>query len=348
LISQSDAATATGRAWAARPRDHRREYPRRLAKRDLIEADLQAGNGAVLVAELERLVRDNPLRERLLGQLMLALYRAGRHPAALEAYRSARRTLAAELGLDPGPQLQELERRILEHDPSLNVGVAQRAPERAAPAGRGRRRLTAAVAAAVAAVAGATLAVGLGSRGAPDPIRALAGSGLVSLTVRDSRIAKDVPVAGQPVAVAVGSRSLWLADAQRDRLLRVDQTNGGVIDSVPLPTQPGAVAVGGGAVWVAGTAGADIVRVDGSTGAITQQIPLPSHASGLASAGGRVWVLDAIDTTVMRLDAGSGTVARTLSLGFAPSALTAAPGCSGPRAMTAAPWRASTRARDRR
>ena len=71
--------------------------------------------------ELESLVAENPLRERLRGQLMLALYRSGRHAEALEVYRAARLALADELGLDPSPELQRLERAILRHDPALAV-----------------------------------------------------------------------------------------------------------------------------------------------------------------------------------------------------------------------------------
>ena len=65
-------------------------------------------------------VRAHPLRERLTGQLMLALYRSGRQAEALDAYRDARTTLVEELGLEPGEELSELQRRILVHDPALD------------------------------------------------------------------------------------------------------------------------------------------------------------------------------------------------------------------------------------
>jgi DNA-binding SARP family transcriptional activator len=86
---------------------------------DRIEADLALGRHHELVAELETLVRRHPLRERLRGQLMLALYRAGRHAEALESYQSFRRLLDDELGIDPPTSLKELERRILQQDPAL-------------------------------------------------------------------------------------------------------------------------------------------------------------------------------------------------------------------------------------
>jgi predicted ATPase/DNA-binding SARP family transcriptional activator len=104
---------------------------RAAALEDRVEADLRRGRHAEVVGELELLVRGEPLRERLRGQLMLALYRAGRQADALAAYRAARTTLGDELGLEPTPELRQLERAILTHDAAL------RAPE--APAARTSR-----------------------------------------------------------------------------------------------------------------------------------------------------------------------------------------------------------------
>jgi DNA-binding SARP family transcriptional activator len=106
----------------------RLEELRLVCLEERVEADLALGAGAELVGELQRLVADQPLRERLRGQLMLALYRAGRQADALEAYREVRELLLEELGLEPGPALGELEGAILRHDPSL------RAPPAPAPA----------------------------------------------------------------------------------------------------------------------------------------------------------------------------------------------------------------------
>jgi DNA-binding SARP family transcriptional activator/pimeloyl-ACP methyl ester carboxylesterase len=91
---------------------------------DRIEADLALGHHADLVGELEALVIRLPLRERLRGQLMLALHRSGRHAEALDAYRRFRQTLDDELGLEPSPSLRDIERRILQHDPELDVAPA--------------------------------------------------------------------------------------------------------------------------------------------------------------------------------------------------------------------------------
>ncbi len=86
-----------------------------------IEADLANGRSSELVAELESLVAEHPLREPFRAQLMLALYRAGRQAEALDAYRAARATLLDELGIEPSPHLQGLEQAILRQDDSLAV-----------------------------------------------------------------------------------------------------------------------------------------------------------------------------------------------------------------------------------
>ena len=100
------------------------EAQQAAALEDRIEADLMCGGHAELVAELEVLVARHPLRERLRGQLMRALYRAGRQGDALAVYRETVQALDAELGLRPSPELEQLERAILVHDPNLSRGSA--------------------------------------------------------------------------------------------------------------------------------------------------------------------------------------------------------------------------------
>jgi WD40 repeat protein/DNA-binding SARP family transcriptional activator len=86
---------------------------------DRFDAELACGHGEELISELEPLVREHPFQERLRGQLMLALYRAGRQAEALELYRRTRELLRDELGLEPSKRLQDLERSILVHAPGL-------------------------------------------------------------------------------------------------------------------------------------------------------------------------------------------------------------------------------------
>ena len=95
-----------------------------------IDADLVLGRHHELVGELEALVAEQPLREGLRRNLMTALYRSGRQAEALDVYQHARRALVDELGIDPGPALQELEQAILRQDPSLEVDAPAPAAER--------------------------------------------------------------------------------------------------------------------------------------------------------------------------------------------------------------------------
>ena len=102
-----------------------------------IDADLAVGEHAQLVGELEALAAQHPLRERLRGQLMLALYRSGRQADALAAYQAARTTLVEELGIEPGRALRDLHQAILGQDEELDVAALAVVAERAsAPRGR--------------------------------------------------------------------------------------------------------------------------------------------------------------------------------------------------------------------
>ena len=115
-------AEFTYESWA-QPEIARLEELRVAALEGRLEADLACGRDRELVGELEAIVKEHPLRERFRGQLMLALYRAGRQADALDAYLAARAALVDELGIDPGSELQDLHRSILNQDPDLASAV---------------------------------------------------------------------------------------------------------------------------------------------------------------------------------------------------------------------------------
>jgi DNA-binding SARP family transcriptional activator len=120
----------------------RLEELRLAALEDRIAADLECGRHAEVIGELEKLVAEEPLRERPRAQLMLALYRSGRQAEALDAYGTARRALVEELGIEPGRELRELQAAILEQDPALDLQRAaaeggQQPPEVEGAAGAG-------------------------------------------------------------------------------------------------------------------------------------------------------------------------------------------------------------------
>lgn len=114
--------------WAA-PAVARLEELRLSALEKRIEADLELGGHAEVIGELEGLVAEHPLREPIRAQLMLALYRSGRQAQALEVYREGRSALVDQLGIEPGPALQELEKSMLRQDSSLLPSSAA-TPER--------------------------------------------------------------------------------------------------------------------------------------------------------------------------------------------------------------------------
>jgi DNA-binding SARP family transcriptional activator len=98
-------------------------YEERIGK------ELELGRHAEVIGELEALVSEHPLRERLRGHLMLALYRSGRQADALHAYQEARRVLLDQIGIDPGPALQQLHGAMLRQEHSLDPTVARPKPQ---------------------------------------------------------------------------------------------------------------------------------------------------------------------------------------------------------------------------
>ena len=108
----------------ARPAIARLEELRLKAFEDRVEADLALGLHGDLTGELEELVAGHPLRERFRAQLMIALYRSGRQAEALAVYRATRQTLVEEIGIEPGPLLQQLERAVLQQSSTLELPEA--------------------------------------------------------------------------------------------------------------------------------------------------------------------------------------------------------------------------------
>ena len=117
----------------------RLEELRVAAIEERIDADLEAGRHKELIAQLQGLVAEHPLREGFRRQLIVALYRSGRQAEALEAYQAARRMLDEDLGLEPSPALRELEGAVLRQDPALDAPLPVRGPQSPIP-GRTRRR----------------------------------------------------------------------------------------------------------------------------------------------------------------------------------------------------------------
>ena len=283
-----------------------------------IDAELELGHASKLVGELEELVADHPFRERLLGQLMLALYRAGRQADALEAFRAARRRFASELGIEPGPQLADLERRILAHDRSLGVERSGRRPFV-----RRRRTWLLATTAAIgfAAVAAGVAAFAPLTRSANARVHASMSPGLVRLDAARGTPRETPRLPGAPASIAAADGSLWIADTSDNKLLRANPRSGAIVDAVPLEQQPGEVIAGGGSVWVASTASPSLTRVDARTDNVVQTTKLDGIPSALAFTGNALWIGDPADHELIRVDPASGDVAARIDVRVQPSAI---------------------------
>ena len=188
------------------------EELREAATEVRLAALLELGDAVAVVAELEHLVARDPTRERPTELLMLALYRAGRQGDALAAFDAHRRELVERSGLEPGPHLRALQRRILTHDPALAAAPRpEPARENEALGMRGRRRAVAGLGLAAAAVAASVL----GSIA----VSALHGSGRSS---EGTTLAHEV----QGQRRALDRTRAQLRDSQRrEQWLRTEYTN---------------------------------------------------------------------------------------------------------------------------
>ena len=313
---------------------------------DRLEADLAQGRHAELVAELQELVRAHPLRERLRGQLMLALYRSGRQAEALECFQEGRRRLLDELGLEPGHALQQLEREILNQDPGL-AGPPTLRP-RLAPSGlRSRGRLLIAAgcllaAAAIAAVLVATL------RGSDSPARAVLGPDAVgAVDPSTGNVSSAVRVPGGPARLASGGSRLWVGSDRSRTVSAVDTRNGNVVDVVAPGAYPTDLALGEGALWVLDRDRGVVVQIDPAYAEVKRRIPLGVEGQpalhdrniadpwAIAAGAGGVWVTDG-SPRLRRLDPASLGRSRAIDTGSPLGGVLATPralwAISGPRA----------------
>jgi YVTN family beta-propeller protein len=278
-----------------------------------IEADLEAGRSSAVVGELEALVREHPLKERLWGHLMLALYRSGRQADALDAYRRARQRLV-EVGIEPGPQLRELERKILTQDESLAP------PSVPGSTALSRRRRTVALAAAalvlVALAASAFLALRESGGSADIPANAV---GLIDPRTND--VVASIPVGLRPGPLATGAGLVWVGNLQDRSLTRIDADQRAVLGTVSLQDRtPTGLAVGGGAVWVAHGLRGELSQVEPQFGRQLRTITVAgrSPTGSVAVGAGYVWAAFG-DSTLARIRPGADRPDGTALTGAIPA-----------------------------
>ena len=304
----------------------RLEEGRLVAIEDRIDADLALRRHEALIAELERLIADHPTRERLRAQLMLALYRSGRQAEALETYREARRELDRELGLEPGPELQELERAILNQDPAIAAP-----PRRGSLADlRTRRRGALAIAFGggllLAAAVAAILAGGDGDPDLAEP------NTLAVIDPESGELVDTIPTGVQPVAVATDGTDVWVANAVDDNLTRIDADERAVVGTVPAEVSIGGIAAGDRSLWIASSRAWKLIRLDPTLGArqTTRLAALPDEfSSGTANpvtvGSDSVWVGRSAGG-LARVDGKRGRVIEKIAVGNSPSAIDAGAG----------------------
>ena len=307
----------------------RLEEARLAALEDRIDADLAAGEDPRLVGELEALVREHPVRERLRGQLMLALYRSGRQADALQAYRDARRQLLDELGLEPGRALQELEQAILLHDPALEATGRPAARRSAATAKRSWRGgvLIAAAGALLLAVIGA-VAVKLASSGAPTV--QVAPNSVAEIDVRSGRVVRAKSVGVRPGPIAFGSKSLWIANLDDQTIQRVDPKSLRTLATIPLSAPPTGLAASGDGVWVVepnanpAQSSVSVSRIDPEFNVPGLPVHIgnvvPDGPGSVAAQGSAVWVAPS-NGLLTRLDALTGAPRTQLDPNASPSGI---------------------------
>jgi ABC-type transport system substrate-binding protein/DNA-binding SARP family transcriptional activator len=310
------------------------------AVEDRIEAELALGRHAALCGELEALVAEHPLRERLRGQLMVALYRSGRQAEALANYRAARAQLAGELGLEPGPQLRQLQRAILRQDPSLDldetrqpsssITVAENAPRtpprqpvaRTGLSGhRPRLRLAAVVAVIAAAVTALAFVVGLGTTHRPPLV--LAGNSLALLGPDDGDLRAVVGLAASPGDTAAAFGSVWVAEPGAGVTVRVDQRSRTVVATIPVGRRPGRIIASAGSLWVADALDGTLSRIDPGTDTVVQTVTVGGGATGIAVSAGGVWITSHDTGMLLRIEARTGRLERRIDVGVRASGVAA-------------------------
>ena len=285
------------------------------ALEERIDADLARGRDDELVPELEALVEREPLRERLRGQLMLALYRSGRQAEALEVYRDTRTTFRARLGIEPSPQLRELEQAMLRQDPELAAGLPRLRPRRRV---RGRRRVllvvgVPVVVALVTVVAAATmLAPGT------SPLRGPPGSVAV-LDPSSTRVVDTIRVGTGPAGVVYGHGSVWVANAEDETVSRVDPETREVVRVIGVES-PVDLAVGADGIWVAGGIDGTVSRIDPETNAVVGRVELgpgdsdaPVTVQGVAAGEDAVWAV-ASEVGLVRIDPASNRIMDSVAI----------------------------------
>jgi DNA-binding SARP family transcriptional activator/DNA-binding beta-propeller fold protein YncE len=290
----------------ARNEVERLEEERLSVLMDLIDAELALGRHEHVVPELETLVRQHQLHERLRAQLMLALYRSGRQADALATYQDGRRVLVDELGLEPGRELQELEKAILRHDAALDAPAPPKTPRLApSPAFVSPWR-----AGALVAIVGVALAVVLAfalGRGHEATVTFRPNS-VGFIDAASGKVTRSFPVGRDPRAIVLSGDSLWVANFRDQTISHVRRATGATA-TIPVGGHPIDLAADRDTIWVL-TLENVVVPVDPrydeartSSAIPVGQVAQPGYrgAGRIAAGAGFLWIT-VPGSTVIRID----------------------------------------------
>jgi DNA-binding SARP family transcriptional activator/ABC-type transport system substrate-binding protein len=322
------------------------------ALEDRIEADLALGRHVDLAGELADLVARHPFRERLCGQLMMALYRCGRQADALAAYQRTRKRLADELGVDPGSSLRLLEGRILRQDSDLelsSVPVPVRGPHTVqmpdlqasavaviesppSPAGvatggtsplpveGGRSRLLSGRRARIGKVAALPLVLiaALVATLIPAMLRGgTPASGVNLLDAKTGRVVAHFAV-DAPAEITYADGVFWVLNLTPMSFVGIDARSHRVVARFASPVEDvGYFAADGNDLWVTSNGGPTLARVDIPSGRVVSLIPLSetdtTRTAPVAVGAGSVWVGRPDVGEVLRIDRQTGAIQHRFS-----------------------------------
>ncbi len=230
----------------------------------------------------------------------------------------AEQALVDGLGLEPGPELRELELRILRHDPSLLPAAPSPAPAPRGPSVR-RPRRRALVGAAVVAVAGALATfVAVAQSGHARAVIPIRANTLLELDPKTNRIISSIPIARDAVGLEPTAGALWVASERERTVSRIDLRT----HTVKTIGEPHPVAFiahdDRGNIYASGWDFPFVWQIDPRTVQIVRSFRVKTRALGLAAGGGSLWVVDRLANAVTRIDLAQRRVAETIRVGLDP------------------------------
>ena len=308
----------------------RLEELRRITHEDFIDAELGMGAGPELVPGLEKVLAADPHRERGWGQLMIALYRAGRQADALATFRRARTALIDGLGVEPSTQLRDLHARVLAQDPAL-LGRAWPSI-RADPTSREIPPTENPVAGVPAHRVPTDRAPGdLERSGRPNAERATFLRGTFRRRAARRRLSVGAGlaaalVAGAAIVATAGSHST----ATRLTALPANSVGelgpaGAILGATAVGTDPTGVAYGGGLLWVANNSDGTVFAVDPASHEVVQRIQVGGAPEAIVTTANDVWVANSQGGTVDRINIAARRQVETIAVGTRPDALASGP-----------------------